>query len=381
MTQIADGIVRYRRGASRLLAAALVLMVSACGRPSTPPELLRPVLVVQAGNAASGELDAFAGEVRAREESALAFRVGGKVVRRLVDAGDRVKRGDVLAELDPGDLRLQAEALRAQAAAADAQLARARSDHARVSALARDQLVSRATLDQQTAALRAAEGQARAAHAQLDVARNQAGYTQLLAPQDGVVAVRQIEAGQVIAAGQTAFTLAADSGREVAFALPESSIRAFSVGQPVTIEAWNAKGRMLPGRIREIAPAADPQARTYAARATLDGEAAGAVDLGQSVRVYIPRDIHAGLRVPTTAILRGGNGGTLVRVVDPKTHVVRDVAVAIGPYASEGVEVRSGLKPGDWLVAVGGHLLRAGQKVQPIDRDNRPVGTYSAGTH
>lgn len=376
MTQIVDGIARHRRATPRLLVAALVLATAACGRQAQPPETLRPVLVVQAGNATSGELDAFAGEVRAREESALAFRVGGKVVRRLVDAGDRVKRGDVLAELDPGDLRLQAEALQAQAAAAEAQLARARSDHARISALSRDQLVSRSTLDQQTAALRAAEGQARAARAQLDVARNQAGYTRLLAPQDGVIAVRQIEAGQVVAAGQTAFTLAADSGREVAFALPESNIRDFSVGQAVTIEPWNAKGRLMPGRIREIAPAADPQARTYAARATLDGEAAGTVDLGQSVRVYIPQDIHAGLRVPTTAVLRGAKGGDIVRVVDPKTHVVRDVAVTIGPYASEGVEVRSGLKSGDWLVAVGGHLLRAGEKVQPVDRDNRPLGGH-----
>ena len=150
-----------------------------------------------------------------------------------------------------------------------------------------DQLVSRSTLDAQNAAANAAQGQVNAARAKLDVARNQAAYSQLRAPRDGVIASRQAEAGQVVAAGQTVFTLAADGVREVAFALPEAHDRATSsAGQPVLVELWSQPGQRWPGRIREISPAADPQSRTYAARVTVDAPA-GAVELGQSARVYL----------------------------------------------------------------------------------------------
>ena len=150
-------------------------------------------------------------------------------------------RGQVLAELDPGDERLQAQATQAQLAAAQAELARAGADRARYAQLATQQLVSRSALDAQDAAYAAAAGQVRAARAQLDVARNAAGYTQLRAPRDGVIASRQAEAGQVVAAGQTIFTLAGDAGREVAIALPETAIRDHHVGEPALVELWNAR--------------------------------------------------------------------------------------------------------------------------------------------
>ncbi len=362
----------FRMAGLAILAAALV----ACGNGDKAPQPPRPVLVARAdaatGHGADG-LSAYAGEIRAREEAALSFRVGGKLVRRLVDVGDRVRAGDLLAELDPGDLRLQVEALQAELTAADAQLARARADHARTASLSKDQLVSRAALDQQTAALRAAEGQARAVRAQYDLSRNQAGYSQLRAPQNGVVASRQVEAGQVVAAGQAVFGLAADGGREVAFALPESNIRDFKVGQAVVIELWSAQGERIPGRIREIAPAADPQARTYAARATLEGDAAR-VDLGQSARVYIPAAPSGdALRLPLSALHRGDKGQTVVWTVDPRVNKARRAPVRIGPYAADGVAVLSGLKPTEWVVMAGGHLLHEGQPVLPVDRTNRPI--------
>lgn len=362
----------FRAAGLAILAATLV----ACGNGEKAPQPPRPVLVARAdaatGHGADG-LSAYAGEIRAREEATLSFRVGGKLVRRLVDVGDRVRKGDLLAELDPGDLRLQVEALQAELTSADAQLARARADHARTASLSKDQLVSRSALDQQTAALRAAEGQARAARAQFDLSRNQAAYSQLRAPQDGVVASRQVEAGQVVAAGQAVFGLAADGGREVAFALPESGIRDFKVGQAVVIELWSAQGERIPGRIREIAPAADPQARTYAARATLEGDAAR-VDLGQSARVYIPAALSGeALRLPLSALHRGDKGQTVVWTVDPKVNKARAVPVRIGPYAADGVAVLSGLKPTEWVVMAGGHLLHEGQPVLPVDRTNRPI--------
>jgi multidrug efflux system membrane fusion protein len=208
----------------------------------------------------------------------------------------------------------------------------------------------------------------------MEVMRNQAGYSQLRAPRDGVIASRQAEAGQVVAAGQTIYTLAADGGREVAIGLPENRIREFSVDQPVLVELWNAPGERLPGTIREIAPAADPQTRTYAARVSLVGEAVNAVELGQSARVYVQEHgAKAALKLPLSAVQRGAKGGTAVWVVYPKTAKVSLRPVRLGAYGDTEEPVLSGVSATDWVVAGGGHLLREGQSVTPVDRDNRPV--------
>jgi multidrug efflux system membrane fusion protein len=357
-----------------LVSSVLACTLSACGGREEPPPPPRPVLVAQAQAGAAAGADAYPGEVRARQESALSFRVGGNLVRRLVDVGDAVRAGQVLAELDPGDLRLQTEAARAQASAANAELQRAAAERARYQALLADQLVSRSAYEQADTAYRAAAGQAQAARANLDVARNQAGYTQLRAPRDGVIATRQAEAGQVVGAGQVIFTLAGDGGREVAIALPEARIRDYRVGQPALVELWNAPGARLPGRIREIAPAADPQARTYAARVALAPQAEQAVELGQSARVYLADAAgEAPLRVPLSALQRRNGAGAAVWVVDPATRKLRLAPVRTGAYGEDGVPVLSGISAGDWIVQAGGHLLREGQAVAPVDRENRPV--------
>jgi len=321
----------------------------------------------------------FPGEVRAREESALAFRVGGKLVRRHVDVGDTVRAGQVLAELDPGDLRLQAGAAQAQAAAADAELRRATAELQRYQTLLNDRLISRSAYDQAETAYQAAAGQADAARANLAVARNQAGYAELRAPRAGVIASRQIEAGQVLAAGQTAFTYSVDGGRDVVIALPEARIDDVRVGQSALIDLWSAPGRRLSGTIRQIAPAADPQARTYAARVALSPEAARTVRLGQSADVFLQGARNTGsMSVPLSALQRGAQGaGAAVWVVDPKTAKLRLQAVRTGAYGAERVPILSGLGGHEWVVVAGGHLLRNGQQVAPVDRLNRPVALGS----
>ena len=355
------------------IVLVLSVLVGCSGQPDSN-EAARPVLVLHPGGGAQAALSAYAGEIRAREESTLSFRVGGNLVRRDVDAGTHVKQGQVLAVLDAGDLSLQAQSAQAQFAAAQADLVRARGDRDRYAKLVNDKLVSQSSFDAQNAAYKAAEGQARAARAQLDVARNQAAYSQLRAPRDGVIATRQAEAGQVVAAGQAIFTLAADAGREVAISLPEGRIRDFVVGQPVMVELWNAPGERLPGRIREISPAADAQTRTYAARVELVGEAAKAVELGQSARVYAQdTGAAAALSLPLSAIQRGANGTTAVWVVDPQSGHAKSQPVQLGRYGETDVPVLNGLKATDWVVGAGGHLLREGQPVTPVDRDNRPV--------
>lgn len=357
----------------------VLLGLAACGAEQ-PVESPRPALVVHPGGGAEAALSAYAGEVRAREESPLSFRVGGNLVRRNVDAGARVQKGEVLALLDAGDFALQAQAAQAQLAAADADLVRARGDRDRYAKLVGDKLISQSAYDAQVAAYKAAEGQARAARAQMDVMRNQEGYSQLRAPRDGVIASRQAEAGQVVAAGQTVFTLAADGGREVAIGLPENRIRDFSVGQPVMVELWNAPGQRLPGTIREIAPAADAQTRTYAARVSLVGDAQQQVELGQSARVYVQENgSKAALKLPLSAIQRGSEGRTTVWIVDPATGRVRAQVVQLGRYGEASVPVLGGVKASDWVVAAGGHLLREGQTVVPVDRNNRPLRAAAGG--
>lgn len=369
------GTMRAAALASTLTAA---LALAGCGgsEQAAPPP--RPVLVAHPGAAAGSAALAYAGEVRAREESALSFRVGGNLVRRLVDVGDHVRRGQLLAELDPGDLQLQAQAAQAQVAAAEGELARAGADRARYARLAQQQLVSRSALDAQEAAYAAAAGQAKAARANLAVARNQAAYSQLRAPRDGVIALRQAEAGQVVAAGQAIFGLAGEGGREVAIALPETRIRDFAVGQRALVELWNDPDRRLPARIREIAPAGDAQTRTYAARIALDG--AATVELGQSARVYFEAggggpgsDGRSALAVPLAAVQRNDKGEAGVWVVDPATRKLHLAPVRLGAYGEDSVPVLGGLSAKDWIVAAGGHLLREGEVVAPVDRRNRPV--------
>lgn len=353
-----------------VVLALIAVVLAACGNGEEVVEPVRPAMVERPQPAGAG-FEAFPGDVKARYEPVLAFRVGGKIAKRHVDAGARVKRGDLLAELDPEDLRLQVAAVRAQLAAAEANLATARAERDRYRNMLERKLVSQSLFDAQQNAFLAAEAQVGTVRAQLDVSRNQAEYAQLRAPADGVIATRQAEAGQVVAAGQPIFTLAEDGEREIAISLPEQGIRNFSVGQLVLVELWSGSGARVPGTIRELSPAADATTRTYAARVSFDAEASGA-ELGQSARVYAGQASEATVSVPLAAVT-GDNGASFVFVVDPASAKVRRTPVVLGPYGESRVPVISGIGAQDWIVVAGVHLLRDGQLVRPVDRDNRAV--------
>lgn len=348
----------------------LFLLVGACAEQA-PPESVRPALVVQAGDAGT-VVQVYAGEVHAREEPPLAFRIPGKLLRRHVDAGARVKAGQALAELDPADVRLQSEADRAALAAAEADLALAKSEADRYRNLADRQLVSRSALDSRVAQLQSAQARVRQARSALSGSRNQVGYAVLRAPRDGVIAQRLAEAGQVVAAGQAIFVLAVDGEREVVIAVPEQQAARFAVGQAMAVELWATPGRRFAGKVREIAPAADALTRTFAARVSFD--AAGApVELGQSARVFARvADGAPALRVPLSALTQSA-GRPAVWRLDPASSKVHRVVVRTGPYAEDGVPILAGLRAGDWVVAAGVHLLQEGERIAPVDRDNRPV--------
>ena len=360
-------------------SAALGLVLSACAPPESglqkPP---RPAIVVQP-TASDSRPAIYPGEVRARHEPNLAFRVGGEVTKRLVEVGDRVKKGEALAELDAEDLLLQRDSARAQLAAAEAEFRNAENELTRYRELLARKLIGESQHDAVQTRFDASSAQLARARAQLEVAENQTAYTVLKAPSDGVIARRQVEAGQVVAAGQTVFTLAADGDREVRIDLPEQDIARFAVGQPVTVELWSQQGKPLSGQIRELSPAADTTLRTFEAYVALNGGDAIA-ELGQSARVFV-RDTarNIPLTVPMAAVTADDNRAH-VWVLGPEKFTLHKTPVTVASFGNETAQIQSGLSAGDWVVAAGTQLLREGQRVRPVDRQNRPIEFGIAGT-
>jgi len=351
------------------LPVSLAFLLSACGHEEVPQVSVRPAMVVQPQPSAQA-MESYPGEVRARYEPELAFRIGGKVSRRLVEEGQRVKADQPLAELDPQDVRLQLEATRAQVAAAEANLSLVRAERDRYKTLMDRQMVSKSAYDNSENLYRSGEARLKQIKAEFSVSTNQASYAVLRAPQDGVVAKRSVEVGQVVAAGQTVFTLATDGEREVLISLPEQNFGRFKVDQPVSVELWTQPDQRFTGRIRELSPAADPKSRTFAARIAFTGGKVPA-ELGQSARVFIQSAAVVSLSVPLSAVT-AENGATYVWVVGAN-NTLKKVPVRVGAFGEKSVPVLEGLSASDWVVAAGVHVLHDGQQVRPVDRSNRVV--------
>lgn len=370
----------HRVGASGLpllfLGALFASALSGCsGDAATTEHTISTALVVQPNSTHTGH-DSFAGEVRARYEPDLAFQVGGKVIERLVEVGDRVEKGQSLARIDPRDVRLQLDAARARVAAAKADHDLARSEQKRYQTLLERKVISQSQYDSVSSQLEAAAAQLRQARADLEVARNQAGYAELRAPRNGVIMSRQVEVGQVVAAGQTVFTLAADGDREVLIHLPENRVNQVSLQQDVKVELWSRPGEHYDGRVREIAPSADPQLRTYAARVAFTSDDVPA-DLGQSARAFFPQG-DTRMSIPLSALTAEADA-PYVWKVNPADQTLVKAPVRIGPYQEDQVPVLAGLETDDWIVAAGTQLFREGQTVKPVDRRNRQVNFGDGG--
>jgi len=334
----------------KLLTSTLflsVIAIAGCGE-APPPVAVTPVVkVITAGEAPWAGTRIYSGDVRARHETILAFRVGGKIVERLVDVGVAVRPGQALARLDPADFLLQA-------GQADAQRALAAAEARRYRDLRAMNFVSQSALDAKETALQAA-------NAQTDLARNQASYAVLKADKAGVIAQVIAEPGQVVAAGQAVFRLAEAGANEVAIAIPETRLSDLKPGVPAEVHL-PAGTKPLRGKLRELAPMADPVTRTYAARVSLlDTDPALALGMTATVRFAS----HAGkvLAVPHTAIFQQGSQPALWVVGADDTLALRGVAVA--SYGDAGAVISAGLVSGERIVAAGVHKLIAGQKVRP----------------
>lgn len=362
----------HRLGIGLLLILPTLVLVSGCNTRAEVHDPIRPAIVTRPQSAAAQAGTLYSGDVKARYESALGFRVGGKIRQRYVDVGAQVKAGDIIAELDPQDLNLQAGSARASLAAAEADLATARSERDRYEALRSKNFVSATQFDAVDNRLKAATARATEARAALNVAQNQAGYSELRADQDGIITSITAEAGQVVGPGQTIATLARDGEREVEISVPESRIGDLRKEQPATIELWADSGKHLAGTLREIAPEADATTRTYRVRVAL-GENSATAKLGQTARVFFSGTEADTAHLVPLAALYEKDGKPAVWILDTKTRQVHLTPVTVSAYREQGVVLLDGVDEQDWIIAAGVHKLREGQAINPVDHGNKPL--------
>lgn len=338
--------------------------LSACHDKPAPVEEIRPVRTLTIGATPTTLSNTYAGEVRARHESSLGFRVGGKITARKVDVGTAVKAGAVLAQLDSKDLALSANAAAAQVAAAQAQANVAKLDYDRIKGVHAKGFASQAELDRASTQYAAAQAQFEAVQAQSRQVANQTGYATLTADADGVVTAILAEPGQVVAAGQPVVRLARNGEVEVATAVPEDRIESVKGGQTVTVGLWTSSATRIEGRVREVASAADPYTRTYAVRVSVPTPPES-MKFGMTASVSFPQKAPAFIHIPAAAMVpREGKAG--VWVLDEPAGVVRFHPAQFVGVEGNDVLIAEGLKPGDVVVTAGAAFLQEGQRVRRL---------------
>jgi len=364
-----------RRAALAALLPMAAFTLIACSPAAPPEEPVRSVKVMTVRAASLNATQEFSGEVRPRIESRLGFRVAGKLVRREVELGQRVKAGQVLARLDPQDYRLAADAAQAQFGAAVTNRDLAAADFQRFKELREQNFISGAELERRDAALKSAQAQVDQAQAQLTSQRNQGSYTTLVADAAGVVTAVEAEPGQVVSAGQPVVRVAQDGPRDAVFAVPEDKLAIMRQGSAVNVRIWPGQTQ-LAGRVREVSASADPVTRTYQVKVALEGRQAP--PLGATVTVF-PKlrseQRMAAIKLPTSALRQDGQA-TAVWVLDPKTMTVQSRPVQIATADGNEAVLAGGLQEGQLVVSAGVHVLSPGQKVT-IYREKAPSSLTS----
>jgi RND family efflux transporter MFP subunit len=363
------------RGWSLATAAtfAVAALLAGCHAAPAPVSEVRPVYVSTVRNDGGAEERRFTGSIASRYEGELGFRVGGKVTARLVDLGQTVQRGQALARIDGTDYQLGADAAAEQLRAAQVDADQAASDAARFKRLLADGSVSAGDLERQQARADAAAARVQQARSQMEVARNRAGYTTLVAPNDGVVTAVRFEAGQVVAEGQSVLALARPGSLEVALDVPESlapQLRDYQANVRLGTSTW-------PVGLRELSPSANAATRTFRARYTLPPAAAG-VRLGSTVELRLSRGgVAQATTLPLSAVLSTQQRPT-VWVVDSGAGRLVSTPVEVLSQTTESVRVR-GLADGALVVSVGAQKIDAGLAVRPVARPlDSPVSVTAA---
>ena len=350
--------------AAALAAGVLLMQLAAC-RPAEPPPAadVRPVRAISVEKQKGGEAISLTGHVYAQEEVALAFRVGGRLVERSVNVGDRVEPGQRIGRLESVTAENAVQTARANLAAATAQAADARLDFERQEALLARGVAPRAVFDRALKARQAADARVDAARAQLDTAREQLTYTELFADSAGAVTARGAEPGEVVAAGQMVVRVARKGGRDAVFQVPPRVIEAAAGLDPEVTVALTSDPRVrTTGRVREVSPQADPVTRTFEVKVGLT-DPPEAMRLGSTVTGAIRLGGESAITIPASA-LTSAHGSPAVWVVDAKTNTVSLQNVEVLRFGVSDVSVGEGLAPDDLVVTAGVQTLRPGQKVR-----------------
>lgn len=316
---------------------------------------------------ASSNEDNYAGVVKGRYETNLAFQVSGKILSRNINLGDRVSAGDILMVIDDKDIRQSVNAYDAQVEAAKSQLNLAQSNLARYEQLYAANAVSAQSLDQYQNAYDSALSAYNQAVAQATQGYNSLGYTQLVANANGVISSVSAETGQVVSAGQTVAVLIQDGEREIEISIPENKIQDIGIGQNATVDFWALKGTTVQGVVREISPIADAVAKTYKVRISLVNPPSD-IQLGMTANVIFTgaNNGDTNISLPLSALYQVENKTQVWIVNDASCVELKDInVISLG----KNDVIVSGLNKGDVVVTAGVHKLYEGQSVKLADGD------------
>lgn len=347
----------------RIVVATLIAsLVAACSKTPTPTPQPRPVRTVTVEQPQAGETLSLTGQIRAKDQVNLAFRLEGRVIERLVNVGDVVKPGQVVARLDPQDEQNSLRSAKANLASAEAALNESRLAFWRQQELLKDGNTPRAAFDSAQRTLLTAQAQFDSAQAQLRTAQDQLNYTVLSADAAGAVTATGAEPGEVVHAGQTIVQVAFDGARDAVFDVPEKIIRTGPRDPLVKLALTNDPSVKAIGRVREVAPQADAATRTFEVKVAIT-DPPPAMRLGATVTGSITLSTPAGVQIPASALTQA-NGQPAVWVVDPQDQTVSLRNVEVVQYDPATVLVSSGIESGEQVVTAGAQTLRPGQKVR-----------------
>jgi RND family efflux transporter MFP subunit len=346
-----------------LILTLSALVLASC-KPDTKVEApeVRPVRTVTAARGEAGETVVLTGHVRAEDEPALAFRIGGRMIERPVNVGDRVEAGQVLAKLDPENELNALRSAEAAVTAAQGQLTYARGDFERQQQLLANGHTPRARFDQSQKALQNAQSQVDNTEAQLQIARDRVSWTTLTADAPGTVTARGAEPGEVVQAGQMIVRLARQGGRDAVFDVPAQLLRSAPSDALITVRLTDDPSVTATGRVREVAPQADPVTRTFEVKVGLS-DPPEVMRLGATITGSVKLDSEPVIAIPASALTEL-NRQPAVWIVDPKGLTVSLRNVELLRHDPGTVVIAQGLDTGDIVVTAGIQALHPGQKVR-----------------
>ena len=347
-----------------LLALCLCpILLSSCGEGDESEKYeIRPVRTVTVDKREAGEPIVLTGRIEAEDEVSLAFRISGRLLENNGKLGDRVETGQVMARLEPQNEMNNLRTAQANLAAAQGQLTQARNHFDRQDTLMRDGWTTRANHDQAQQALRTAQAQVDAAEAQLKTAHDLVNFTELKADAPGVVTEIGPLAAEVVQAGQMIVRIARQDGRDAVFDAPAQLITGAPTSPEVTVSLTSDPMVTAKGRVREIAPQANPQTRTFEVKVGLTNPPA-AMRLGATVTGRVETDATPIIRIPATALTKI-NQQPAVWIVDPTTKTVSIRNIDVLRYGQADVAISRGLDTGEIIVTAGVQALHPGQKVR-----------------